>query len=91
MKDNCLTRALDQWNDNPAWFWLWYDHNHVISIEVYFNPDDLVDYSTPPLKYLQLSSYGYDFLVKAFSLSSKYKKLLKEYLENEIEVAEGNY
>ena len=83
MKANCLTRALDQWVDNPAWFWLWYDSNHVISIEIYFNPDDLVDYSTPPLRYLPLSDYGYDFLVKAFSLNDKYQSILSDYIDHE--------
>lgn len=81
MKDNCLTRALDQWNDNPAWFWLWYNSNHVIAIEIYYNASDLIDYGTnPELKYLPLSDYGYAFFVKAFNLTPKYRRLLKEYL-----------
>jgi len=40
-----MTRALDQWAENPAWFWLWYNSNHVISLEIYYNADDLKDYS----------------------------------------------
>jgi hypothetical protein len=83
MKENCLTRALDQWVDNPAWFWLWYNSNHVISIELYYNGSDLVDYATPPLTYLPLSDFGYDFLVKSFSLTPKYQEILREYLDHE--------
>jgi len=88
---NCLTRALDQWSENPAWFWLWYNSNHVISLEIYYNGDDLVDYSTPELKYIQLYKFGYDYFIKSFNLNSKYRKLLKEYIDHETEVSEGNY
>jgi len=42
-----------------------------------------VDYATPPLTYLPLSDFGYDFLVKSFSLTPKYQEILREYLDHE--------
>lgn len=87
---NCLTRALDQWQDNPEWFWLWYNSNHVISLEIYYNGNDLIDYgANPEQKYLQLSDYGYEFLVKVFKLNRKYRQILKIYLQDEVKTNKG--
>lgn len=84
MRRTCLTRALDQWNDNPAWFWLWYNSNHVIAIEIYYNPRDLVDYGgNNEIRYLPMSDFGYEYFVKAFNLSYRYRKLLRKYLQSE--------
>ena len=89
-RSNCLIRALDQWQDNPKWFWLWYNSNHVISLEIYYNGNDLIDYgTTPELKYLQLSDYGYEFFVKTFGLNKKYQKILKNYLQYETQTNKG--
>ena len=90
-KSNCMTRALDQWAENPVWFWLWYNSNHVISLEIYYHADDLVDHTTPELKYIRLHKYGYDFLVKVFSLTPKYQDILRKYIDHETEIFEGNY
>lgn len=66
---NCLTRALDQWNECNE-FCLYYNGNHVISLEF-----DL----TQPETYLHLESYGTFHFITSFKLSMKYLKLLGEY------------
>ena len=79
---NCLTRALDQWLDNPD-FVLWYNSNHVISLEPEYMGGDLTALkSYMPLDYLGLEEYGYEHLVKSFSLTGKYSKILSDYFKH---------
>ena len=75
MKANCLTRALDQWSENPDYYRLWYNGNHVVSFESYFNAQ-----FTP---YLKLNEFGFDHLRISFGLTPKYRRLLNEYLKQE--------
>jgi hypothetical protein len=75
-----MTRALDQWVQNPE-FRLWYNSNHVISLEPEFEGHDLsIMKSYPCMEYIELGEYGYEHLVKAFSLNGKYSKVLEDYL-----------
>jgi len=77
MKANCLTRALDQWSENPD-YRLWYNGNHVISIEREYHGAGLAGNW-----YISLNSYGFDHLRISFGLTPKYRRLLNEYLKQE--------
>ena len=84
MKANCLTRALDQWNENREEYRLWYNSNHVICMEGCYEGSDLTmmkSYNFP--EYLPLSDFGIDHFRSSFSLTPKYIILLTEYLETE--------
>lgn len=78
MKHNCLTRALDQWNEDKS-MRLWYNGNNVISTESFFvikASDGKENFYKP------LESFGtYHFIVK-FELSKKHLKLLGEYFNS---------
>ena len=78
MKANCLTRALDQWSENPEEYGLWYNGNHVISMESHYDGK----YERPAY-YLRLRDYGFDHLRISFGLTPKYRRLLNEYLKQE--------
>ena len=83
MEKNCLTRALDQWSQNSD-FRLWYNSNHVISLEQEYSAYDLsekTEYNV--LNYAPLSYYGYVYFKAAFSLNKKYLRLLQKYLKCE--------
>ena len=81
MKANCLTRSLDQWEENTSLYRLWYNSSHVICIEGYYDAFRLFDYSIPNTKYLPLTDFGYDYFCISFNLAPKYRKLLKEYFD----------
>ena len=83
MKANCLTRALDQWNDNRDIFLLWYNSNHVITLEWWVD-GRLLKNDDEMTSYLPLSDYGLVYFEGAFRdwLTPKYKKLLLEYLDS---------
>ena len=81
MKPNCLTRALDQWNEDKS-MRLWYNGNHVVSIERFFmiNALEGKEYS-----YLPVESYGTYHFITSYQLSKKYLKLLGEYCDYQSE------
>jgi hypothetical protein len=83
MKKNCLIRALDQWVDNKDIFRLWYNSNHVITLERWFDGRVLTDDDSMST-YLPLSDYGFVYFKSAFGdwLTPKYRKLLLEYLDS---------
>ena len=84
MKANCLTRALDQWSENPEYFRLWYNGNHVISMEGCFEGSDITKLKISLFpEYLSLNKYGFDHLRISFGLTPKYRRLLNEYLKQE--------
>ncbi len=84
MKANCLTRALDQWNENRDLFSLWYNSNHVISLENEYEGFDLIGHGRhETMNYLSLKNYGANYLCKAFQLTPEYRKLLQEYINTE--------
>ena len=79
MKQNCLTRALDQWDDNRDYKIL-YNGHHVVCVEK--------DYTISSIgrrdeTYLLLKFYGIGNLFESFNLAPKYKRLLTEYLKIE--------
>lgn len=82
MKANCLTRALDQWSEDKD-FRLWYNSNHVISLEPEYEASDLSMTASWKLKYLPLEDFGADHLISSFRLKQKYSDLLIDYL-NEV-------
>ena len=81
MKANCLTRALDQWSENPEVFILWYNGNHVVSTERIYVISNEVEFDI--IRYLPLNKYGFDHLRISFGLTPKYRRLLNEYLKQE--------
>jgi len=82
MKANCLTRALDQWNENRE-YQLWYNGNHVISLEKQYNGRDLTIMRWLEPDYMPLNHFGLYYFWGSFSLAPKYIRLLTEYLETE--------
>lgn len=82
---NCLTRALDQWEENPDEYRLWYNSNHVISLEGAYEGYDLTALKNSSLfmDYLPLRDYGYEQLSRSFPLTQEYQDLLKQYLKQE--------
>ena len=82
-KSNCLTRALDQWAENPDVFSLWYNSNHVITIEKWYDGKTLID-DDSILGYLPLDDYGFVYFESAFRgwLTPKYRKLLLSYFDS---------
>jgi len=82
-KANCLTRALDQWSENPDIFRLWYNSNHVITLEKWHNGRVLID-DDAMSSYLPLTDYGFVYFEGAFKdwLTPKYRKLLLSYLDS---------
>lgn len=86
MKANCLTRALDQWNEDREGYRLWYNSNHVIALESEYEGSDLTMMRREGmLKYLPLKDYGFDYFYNAFELylRKKHHNLLIEYLKQE--------
>ncbi|MBE3087479.1 MAG: hypothetical protein IMZ64_14830 [Bacteroidetes bacterium] len=84
MKANCLTHALDQWNENREEFRIWHNGNHVISLEVLYEKIDITALclaSTMP--YLPLNDYGLAYFIPSFELNEEYIDLLTDYLEYE--------
>jgi len=77
MKQNCLTRALDQWDEYRDEFRLWYNSDHVISLQKNYNAESLKFY-------LPLNDFGFDYFARAFNLLPKYCILLREYLDFEV-------
>ena len=86
MKPNCLTRALDQWNENRDIFILYYNSNHVIALEVDFSikPSKYIDAGGNHItwEYLPLEAFGTLYFINSFQLSKKYLKLLGEYFNS---------
>ncbi len=82
MKKNCLIRALDQWVDNKDIFRLWYNGNHVITLEKWFDGRCLNDNDSMS-RYLPLVDYGFVYFISAFKdwLTPKYRNLLIKYLD----------
>ena len=78
---NCLTRALDQWNENREEFRLWYNGNHVVSLEGCYEEGIMIEQYCPT--YLPLSEYGLNYFLSSFDLMPDYIELLKEYLKQE--------
>ena len=81
MKVNCLTRALDQWAENPNIFRLWYNNNHVITLEGCYDGRVLKHGGAT---YLPLDDYGMVYFDSAFKdwLKPKYRKLLLKYMDS---------
>jgi len=80
MKANCLTRALDQWDEDKN-MRLWYNSNHVIAIEERYD----IGWAEMPAsgqQYLPVSLYGTQYFLDAFELSKKHVKLLGEYFNS---------
>lgn len=82
-KANCLTRALDQWSENPDIFRLWYNSNHVITLEKWHNGKVLRN-DDAMSSYLPLTDYGFVYFEGAFKdwLTPKYRKLFLSYLDS---------
>jgi hypothetical protein len=80
MRANCLTRALDQWNEDKNMH-LYYNSNHVISLEYAYSLIIITDSEgiNKPLKYLPLESFGTFYFITSFQLSRKHLKLLGDY------------
>lgn len=74
MKANCLTRALDQWDDNRDEFRLWYNSNHIISIEWKNSPRSI--------GYLPVEYFGTHHFITSFELDRKHLMLLGEYFNS---------
>lgn len=68
---NCLTRALDQWWESSDEFRLYYNSNHVISLEKGIKP---------PEGYDPIEDYGYFYFLNSFNPTPQYIDLLEEYL-----------
>jgi hypothetical protein len=80
---NCLTRALDTWQENQDYM-LWYNGNNVIALEPEYNPADLGAQGKPPLEYFEFYFYGKDFISEMFNLSPQYEDLLSQYMAREV-------
>jgi hypothetical protein len=78
---NCLTRALDQWDSNRDIFRLFYNSNHVIALENWYNKKEPVKHLKAGPNYLPLDMYGFNFFASCFSLPKKHQKLLVEYFD----------
>lgn len=78
---NCLTRALDQWNSNRDIFKLFYNSNHVISLEYWYDKEEPVKHIEAGPNYLPLDKYGFHYFASCFKLSKKHSKLLVEYFD----------
>jgi len=78
MKANCLTRALDQWDEKRQDYKLWYNSNHVVCLDKGY----IIISSFEP-EYLALNNYGLEYFNDSFQLSFKYVNLLNEYLKTE--------
>lgn len=83
-KANCLTRALDQWDENRDVFKLRYNGNHVIAIEEHYRITFLSrERLITNMPYLSPKDYGIEYFNSSFALSLKYVNLLYEYLKTE--------
>ena len=76
VKPNCLTRALDQWNEDKS-MRLWYNSNHVIVADKEYNVSQLGHWNGS--RYLPLETFGSFHFITSFQLSKKHLKLLGEY------------
>jgi len=85
MKANCLTRALDQWNEDREGYRLWYNSDHVIALQSEYEGSDLSMMRTSVMDYLPLKDYGFDYFVSAFELylRKKHHNLLVAYFKQE--------
>jgi hypothetical protein len=79
VKANCITRALDQWNEDKS-MRLWYNANHVVVIEETYYLQNL--YPKSGLRYLPLESFGTYHFITSFQLSKKHLKLLGDYFNS---------
>ena len=77
MKDNCLSRALDQWNEDKS-MRLWYNSNHVVAIEEDYSLGDIND----AMIYWRVEEFGTYHFITSFQLSKKHLKLLGEYFNS---------
>jgi hypothetical protein len=68
--NNCLQTALDFWETHPD-FRLWYNSNHVVSIE---DGIDLTDKG-----YLPLHDFGFHHLISSFELQNRNIVQLEKY------------
>jgi len=82
MKENCLTRALDQWNENRDIFKLFYNSNHVISLECWYDKENPVKEVKDGPSYLPLECYGLHYFIVSFKLNKEYWGLLVEYFND---------
>jgi hypothetical protein len=80
---NCLTRALDEWQQNQELL-LWYNANNVIALEPEYNASDLGAKGVPPLEYFEFFFYGENFLIDIFHLSPYYQDILSQYMIREV-------
>lgn len=80
MESNCLTRALDQWNDDRACYCLWYNGEHVIALEPQYVASDMTLLLLDTRQtYLELEFYGPFHFIATFKPSPRYLRLLSEY------------
>jgi len=82
VKPNCLSRALDQWNEDKS-MRLWYNNNHVVSLDLKFEIRSYIEVDGdgwPTIhEYLPLETFGSFHFITSFQLSKKHLKLLGEY------------
>ena len=83
VKPNCLSRALDQWSEDKS-MRLYYNSNHVISIEADYEKMIIVDSEEiqKTLTYLPLAHFGTFHFITSFDLDRKHLKLLGEYFNH---------
>jgi len=85
MKPNCLSRALDQWNEDREGYRLWYNSDHVIALQSEYEGSDLSLLRYGVLEYAPLSDFGYGYFLSAFKIERDkiYCDLLSDYLDQE--------
>lgn len=83
MKTNCLTRALDQWNEDKS-MRLWYNEHNVICLEKYDMVEiyNVLGTDSSPKSYELLERYGSQHFIVSFKLSMRHLKLLGEYFNS---------
>lgn len=75
MKQNCLSRALDQWNEDKS-MRLWYNSNHVVAVkENYF----MIKRYEGMITYHSLEKYGLQHFIESFELDKKHTNILAKY------------
>jgi hypothetical protein len=80
IKPSCLTRALDQWNEDKS-MRLWYNKRNVICIEDY-KIVDITGVLDDMYPYYELETFGTYHFITSFQLSKKHLKLLGEYFNS---------